>query len=99
MWNLYDSVYNAKSDIESSISAVSGTFAPMDTAGLPLAIILDIVLMAYVTAAAPVWNLVTRRLPVFQNPAWGGRDGNGLVKDLTNGVRLCVCSMIEDPEC
>lgn len=46
----------------------------------------------YATSAAPIWNLVTKRLPFFTNPRWGGRDGNGLVKDWTNGVSLNLLS-------
>ena len=45
LWNFYDSIYNAKSDIESSVAAISSTFAPMDQGGLPIDIIIDIVTM------------------------------------------------------
>lgn len=45
MWNFYDSIYNAKSDIESSLAAISDTFAPMEQGGLDTKIIIDIVLL------------------------------------------------------
>lgn len=86
MWNFYDSMYKAKSDIETSLPALSSTFAPMSSDGMSLAIILDIVGLGFVVAAAPIWNGVTKTLPIMRDPRWGGADPNGLLKDTVNGI-------------
>ena len=54
VWNFYDALYNAKSDIGSGMAALSKDFAPMASEGFPVALIIDPVSLGYLTAAAPI---------------------------------------------
>ncbi|KAF5011810.1 hypothetical protein FDECE_2100 [Fusarium decemcellulare] len=85
LWNFYDSMYKAKSDLESAMSTVSSTFAPMES-GMSTAVIIDLATLGFVTAAAPIWNMVTRTLPAMKSPRLEGADANGLIKDTVNGL-------------
>ncbi|PGH20065.1 hypothetical protein AJ80_03715 [Polytolypa hystricis UAMH7299] len=87
LWNYYDSLYHAKSDIESIVPALTSTFALMDN-GLPTAAIIDMVALGFVVTAAPIWNLYTRGLPSMRQ-AIPGRHKHGrkrLLKDTVNGI-------------
>lgn len=84
MWNFYDSMYFAKSDISSSLSDFGKIFAPMSSDSLSTAVIIDMVLLGYVTAAAPLRNSITKTLPALKSLP-DGTDVNGILQDTVNG--------------
>lgn len=72
-------MYNAKSDIVSSLSQLSSPFAPMASGGLPNALLIDIITLGYMTAAAPMFNSFSKTLPSMRNLP-DGTDINGVLK-------------------
>lgn len=65
LWNYYEAVYKAKAAIESGVASLSGAFAPMASPDMSDRIIIDIVLMDYLTLAAPLWNGITKSFESF----------------------------------
>lgn len=93
IWNYYDTLSKAKTDIATQANKVADIFAPVArNEELPLAIIIDIVTLGYAAFAAPLWNAAFKRNAYFAaNP-----NALGTLKDTTNGMVTGSLTLVKD---
>lgn len=93
IWNFYDSLNKGKTDISVEANKLAEIFAPVaKNDALPLAVIIDIVTLGYVSFAAPFWNSILRKQAFFAaNP-----NTLGTIKDATNGLVTGSMTLVKD---
>ncbi|VUC38121.1 unnamed protein product [Clonostachys rosea] len=92
LWNMYDSLALAQTNINTNIDTFAKTFAPVKKETFSIFVILDLATLGYAALAAPVWNRW------IKNIDWATRNANDFdtVKDFVNDMTYQGVTLAKD---
>ncbi|CAH0050780.1 unnamed protein product [Clonostachys solani] len=92
LWNMYESLGVAQSNINSNMGTFAKTYAPVKKETFSILVILDLATLGYAAMAAPIWN------KWIKNIDWATKNANDFdtVKDFVNDMTYQGVTLAKD---